>query len=509
MLSQTMPNTHSGQYDVVILGGALSGAATAVQLLRQNKALKVLIVEKSESFGRRVGESTVEVSAYFMGHVLGLTRYMNDCQLPKQGMRFWFTNEETRSIADCSEFGPQYNVRLPGYQLDRATFDEKVLSLAVEAGAELMRPARVGTIELHEGGVQRLVIESDAGEQTVETRWLVDASGVAAVIARRQNWLVTNEEHPIATVWSRFKNTGDFDGLELAERYPQWAGRSFGVRGQATNHLVGHGYWIWWIPLKGGDVSIGVVYDQRLMTFPQEGGSLGERLMAFLRQHPVGGELLANASFTPGDVHARKNLAYRSTTFASDGVALVGDSAGFMDPFYSPGMDWISFTTHNVSRLILAERSGSDIKDLLAVHNQNFATAYKRWFEALYKDKYFYMGDYELMQVAFRLDLGLYYLGVVQNVVKYGSKGLDLPPFSHAHAGPAHWLMAGYNRRLSAMARSRKERGQWGRANAHRYYGFNSYRFAKHMPLRVAKAYVDYLALEVTEGWRTWFGGKQ
>ena len=27
-----------------------------------------------------------------------------------------------------------------------------------------------------------------------------------------------------------------------------------------------------------------------------------------------------------------------------DGFVLVGDAAAFMDPFYSPGMDWISFT---------------------------------------------------------------------------------------------------------------------------------------------------------------------
>ena len=50
--------------------------------------------------------------------------------------------------------------------------------------------------------------------------------------------------------------------------------------------------------------------------------------------------------FDEEDVHWRKNLAYYSTTFAGDGFVLVGDAAAFMDPFYSPGMDWISFTTH-------------------------------------------------------------------------------------------------------------------------------------------------------------------
>jgi 2-polyprenyl-6-methoxyphenol hydroxylase-like FAD-dependent oxidoreductase len=60
-------------YDVVIMGGALSGGATATLLLRQNPGIRILILEKSTKLSRRVSEATVEVSAYFMGRVLGLT----------------------------------------------------------------------------------------------------------------------------------------------------------------------------------------------------------------------------------------------------------------------------------------------------------------------------------------------------------------------------------------------------------------------------------------------------
>ncbi|PYJ87737.1 MAG: NAD(P)/FAD-dependent oxidoreductase, partial [Verrucomicrobia bacterium] len=59
-------------YDAIIIGGALSGAATAFLLLREQPKLRVLIVEKSAAFTRRVGEATVEVSGYFLTRVLGL-----------------------------------------------------------------------------------------------------------------------------------------------------------------------------------------------------------------------------------------------------------------------------------------------------------------------------------------------------------------------------------------------------------------------------------------------------
>src|SRR6185295_2377710 len=161
-----------------------------------------------------------------------------------------------------------------------------------------------------------------------------------------------------------WKNVKDWDGLELAEKYPEWSRACHGIRGTATNHLTGDGWWAWCIPLKGGDVSIGAVFDQRLVRWP-DGGSLGDRLKAFLSQNPVGRELLADAAPIEGDIHWRKNLAYYSTTIAGDGFVLVGDAAGFIDPLYSPGMDWISYTATTASELIAAQNSGEDLAPLI------------------------------------------------------------------------------------------------------------------------------------------------
>src|ERR1700721_2817109 len=99
--------------DVVVIGGALSGGATATLLLRSNPGLSVLILEKSAQFTRRVGEATVEVSAFFMGRVLGMTKYLNESHLVKQGLRFWFTNDAVKSLDEASELGGHYQVRLP------------------------------------------------------------------------------------------------------------------------------------------------------------------------------------------------------------------------------------------------------------------------------------------------------------------------------------------------------------------------------------------------------------
>src|ERR1700693_387293 len=385
-------NPGSPLYDVVVVGGSLSGAATATLLLRQNPGLKLLLVEKSTHFTRRVGEATVEVSAFFLGRILGLTQHLNESHLVKQGMRFWFTNDEVTSLDQASELGGRYQVRLPSYQLDRAVFDEEVLRRACAAGVRLLRPANVTKVRLSPGGEQTITVRTGETLETVRARWVVDASGVAALLARQQGWWQSNSAHPIAAAWGRWKGVKDWDGYELAEKYPEWACAPYGIRGTATNHVVGDGWWSWWIPLKGGDVSVGVVFDQRLVNWPADGGKIGERLKTFLMKHPVGREILVDAQFDEEDVHWRKNLAYYSTNFAGDGFVLVGDAAAFMDPFYSPGMDWISFTTSRAAALIGAQRRDEGLSDLVERHNRDLARSHRCWFEAVYKDKYEYMG---------------------------------------------------------------------------------------------------------------------
>lgn len=485
------------------MGGALSGAAAACLLLRDQPALRVLILEKSSAFGRRVGEASVEISGYFLGRVLGLTQHLNEAHLVKQGMRFWFYNEHARSLADCSEIGGRYLARVPAYQIDRAVLDEEVLRRATAAGAVVWRPASVGRIELASGGEQFLEVRYREEQTRVRARWVIDASGVAAVIARQQGWWRPNEAHPTTAVWARWTGVKDWDGLELAQKFPEWSSACHGIRATATNHFVGPGWWAWCIPLKGGDVSIGVVFDQRLVHWP-ETGSLGQRLKEFLAQHPVAREIMSEAQWKEGDVIWRKNLPYYSTTFAGDGFALVGDAAAFLDPFYSPGMDWISFTVSSAVELVLTERRGGALKPALEKHNRDFERSYRCWFEALYRDKYEYMGDFELMRLAFLMDLGLYYLGVASQPFKYGPGALTQPVFSAPASRPFFRLMRAYNRRFAQIARSRRLRHCWGAKNAGERFMFQGYTFAPGSAFPIVKALATWLWIEITEGWRCW-----
>lgn len=489
-------------WDVVVIGGALSGAATATLLLRHNPGIRLLIVEKTEKLGRRVGEATVEVSAFFMCRVLGMTQYLNENHLVKQGLRFWFKNDKTEGVGDASELGAKYLSRIPSFQLDRSTFDEEVLRRAHEKGAVVVRPATVSNVQLNAGGEQTLDVKHADVTQTVRTRWIVDASGVAALLARKNGWWVSNTEHPTAACWSRWKGVKDWDSRELAEKHPEWSRAVYGTRNTATNHIIGDGWWSWWIPLKGGDTSVGFVIDQRLVEFKEEGATMGDRLKAFLMKHPVAREMLADATYCEEDMHWRKNLAYYSTTFAGDGFVLVGDAAAFMDPFYSPGMDWISFTTSSAANLITQQRQGSEMPKRLERYNRDFAVCHRRWFESIYKDKYEYMGEFDLMSLAFRLDLSLYYWGVVEVPFNHGEKALFDPPFSPPSGRLFSALMSTYNRRFAKIARRRRRTGSLGKTNRSQRCLIPGFTLKRSDTLRIFPMLAEWAWLEIKEGWR-------
>ncbi len=148
-------------YDVVIAGGAFSGAATALMLKRKHPAARVLIVEKAAEFDRKVGESTTEVSSAYLTRILGLSNYLGHHQLVKQGLRMWFSNQDPQQRFDeCVEIGARYQARLPTFQVDRSTLDTHMLDLAVAAGCDLRRPAKITRIDLDGANGQTIGLTS-------------------------------------------------------------------------------------------------------------------------------------------------------------------------------------------------------------------------------------------------------------------------------------------------------------------------------------------------------------
>src|SRR4029077_252138 len=75
-------------YDVVILGGAFSGASAAILLKRDRPELSVLVVEKAVAFDAKVGEATTEMSGMFLTRRLAQWQHLEREDLSKGGLPY-------------------------------------------------------------------------------------------------------------------------------------------------------------------------------------------------------------------------------------------------------------------------------------------------------------------------------------------------------------------------------------------------------------------------------------
>lgn len=453
-----------GGVDVLVLGGAFAGSAAAVLLRRENPSLRVEIVERAEAFDRKVGEATTEVSGAFLTKRLGLTHHLAHNHIVKHGLRFWFTKDPSDTLETAGELGPGFQVRMPTFQIDREVLDEYLLDLARREGAIVHRPAKASAIDLAgpDGRALATIEEAGRAPRVISARWIIDTTGRASKLARMLGLVRKVPEHPTNALWVRFRNVKDFDSDELRRKYPAYARRVQASRTAATNHLCGYGWWCWIIPLRGGDVSAGLVYDERLFT-PPEGGRIGERVLAHLRSDPIGRELFAEAEVCEGDGRALSHLPYFSEAIAGPNWAIAGDAAGFMDPLYSAGLDYASWTVSLAVDRILAEAGGQKIS--IDEINSQWRQSYHGWMNALYVEKYHYLGDRRLMTAAYLMDLGLFFFGPVREIVNCTRTGFAKPPFCGPVDSFVAKVMRFYNQRLAELGRQKKASGIYGADN--------------------------------------------
>jgi len=303
-------------HDVVVVGAGPAGAATAARLAQKGRSVLVL---ESERFPRfHIGESLLPLSDKVFGELGCRDRMAKAGFTQKFGARL---------ISGCGQhvvlfdFAAARHVDPPWtWQVHRAEFDALLLEHAVACGAKVVA-GRARDYRVDADGVDVDYQYESGTDRTLRARVLVDASGRAGFVAKREGVREFDPELRKAAVYAHFRGV------------PSEPGRRAGDTLLVSLPKLG---WFWFIPLKNGITSVGAVLDMS----DYETRTKGDPEAIFqesVASVPAAARLMAGAERV-GEFSVESGFSYRARRYCGDRWLLAGDAGSFLDPVFSTGV---------------------------------------------------------------------------------------------------------------------------------------------------------------------------
>ncbi|GAB2882384.1 tryptophan 7-halogenase [Paraburkholderia jirisanensis] len=381
----------AGSYDVVIAGGGPAGAATAIALAREGR--RVLLVDAGGNGGGdaahahegarfRVGEGLPPSARALLRELGVLERLLSDGHRASAGtVAFWGA-----ATPHFNDFITQLHGS--GLQLDRARFDASLREAAVAAGAELVESARVRVVATDTSVVtevataarashQLTLCPADGAPKPIESRWLIDASGRAASLARSLGAASVRYDRLLAFYLRLQAQTpGDQDGRSWVE-------------------AVEDGWW-YSVLLPSNERLVAFLCDRA--TARRDALLDGSALWEALRGAPNLHALCNQYCYQPGAARPRAADASSRALDKAGGSRwmAVGDAALAFDPLSSKGISNALYTGLQAARTVIAADHGDStavaryVAHLIDVHRvyreqlRAFYAMEQRWPDAAF-----------------------------------------------------------------------------------------------------------------------------
>jgi geranylgeranyl reductase family protein len=292
--------------DVAVVGGGPAGTATAL-FLRQRGHDVVLIDEARFPRDKVCGEG-LSPEAWRLLDALGAAEAVRALDpRPLRGM--------TVIAPDGTAFSGEYGDGRTGLAVRRSAFDEALLAAARAGGVEVREGARATGVIREAGRVQGVSVLKAGEEWELRARLVVAADGRRSVVARRLGLL---HEH---RRFRKFAVRGHWSGMQ-------------GLSDHGEMHVCPDGY-CGIAPLPAGEANVAFVLEATALR--GAGGDLESFYRDGLRRWPRISERLDGASLL-APPRAIGPLALVARRLSVPGAVLVGDAAGFYDPFTGEGV---------------------------------------------------------------------------------------------------------------------------------------------------------------------------
>jgi flavin-dependent dehydrogenase len=341
-------------WDAVVVGGGPAGSVAAYQLARSGR--RVLLLEANQGRPRRIGESLRGIAGALLRSI-GLGAILN------QGHQ--------TSCGNASSWGDTRLVYTDfiqdphglGWHLDRKRFDEDLRCAASLAGARRRR-ARVQVIDRIDGVGFSLGL---ADGSRLRTRWVIDATGRNALVARSQGARRTRDDGLLSLhAWVRPKR---------AEAHRRTLVESAAI-----------GWWYTACISRAVRVVSLHVDAEQARAILRKASAWSEHLAATHHMRD-----LVGASALPSKPWVVDAAGGRLDRFAGAGWLAVGDAALSFDPISAQGLYNALYTGMRGAEVVhrLLEHPGADLagyserlESIRAAYRRHHALAYQmeaRW----------------------------------------------------------------------------------------------------------------------------------
>jgi flavin-dependent dehydrogenase len=305
--------------DVAVIGGGPAGSVCAARLASRGR--RVVLLERGRHPRFHLGESLLPQSLSVLEEI-GVLDEVRQRFLMKRGARFVDGQDESRTVRYA--FAEAFQARWDhAFQVPRDEFDALLFRRAGQCGAELREDCEATGVVLERGRAVGVGTRGPAGEASIEARFVVDATGRDALLAR--------SVEPVTRI----------PGLDRTALFTQVRGawRDSGEQqGDIQIVVFGEGEdvgWFWLIPFADGRTSVGAVVSAAWIRARQERGPEG-LFEAATTEAPVVSHMLSDAQrlFAP---RATADFSFRVRTLRGFGWLALGDACGFIDPLFSTG----------------------------------------------------------------------------------------------------------------------------------------------------------------------------
>ncbi len=327
---------------------------------------------EQENFPRhQIGESLLPSTIHGVCRLTGVSAELERAGFTRKrgGTYRWGANPEPWTFA-FSVSPKMASDASYAYQVERSKFDKILLDHARKMGADVREGSTVtGLIDDEERVRGVFYLDADGNSGEIRAKYIVDASGNQSRIYKYAGGSRKYSDF--------FRSIALYGYFEGGKRLP--APNSGNILSAAFESG-----WFWYIPLTESLTSVGAVVPQEMAEKVQ--GDPEQSLMSLIEECPMIKEYLKDATrVTTGDygrIRTRKDYSYHNTRFWRPGMALIGDSACFVDPVFSTGVHLATY-----SALLAARSINSVLANILDEDSafREFEWRYRREYSAFYE----------------------------------------------------------------------------------------------------------------------------